>query len=85
MKNLAPPRITTRADGGVQDADGGGAVEGRRRAAKDDATRARDALKEDERARLERERLASAWRVFRYDRRPSGAEIEEGAAGTGTT
>ena len=66
MKNLAPPRITTRADGGASKTQ----VE----AARWDATRARDAAAEDERARLERERLAAAWRVFKYDERPSATE-----------
>ena len=74
MKNLAPPRITTRADGGASKTQMEAARWREEAAAKDDATRARDALKDDERARLERERLASAWRVFKYDERPSATE-----------
>lgn len=83
MKNLAPPRITTRADGGASKTQMEAARWREEAAAKDDATRARDALKEDERARLERERLASAWRVFKYDERPSGAEDRGGGGGDG--
>ena len=80
MKNLAPPRITTRADGGASKTQMEAARWREEAAAKDDATRARDALKEDTTARLERERLASAWRVFKYDTQPSGAEDRGGAA-----
>jgi hypothetical protein len=74
MKNLAPPRITTRADGGASKTQVEAARWREEAAAREDATRARDAAAEDERARLERERLAAAWRVFKYDERPSATE-----------
>ena len=63
MKNLAPPRITTRGAGASKEE-----IELARwreeASVREERVRARDASIEDEKMRAERERLAAAWRVF---------------------
>jgi len=86
MKNLAPPRMTARADGGASETQVEAARWREEAAAREDATRVREMAREDERARLERERLAAAWRVFKYDGqtlnpKPSATERRGGGDG----
>ena len=75
MKNLAPPRITTRADGGASKTQTEAARWREEAKAREEATRARDAEKAREAARLDRERLVFDWREFKYD------EVEPSATG----
>ena len=77
MKNLAPPRITTRGAGASKEE-----IELARwreeASVREERVRARDASIEDEKMRAERERLAAAWRVFPVVENNSKASHEGG-------
>ena len=77
MKNLAPPRITTRGAGASKEE-----IELARwreeASVREERVRARDASIEDEKMRAERERLAAAWGVFPVVENNSKASHEGG-------